>query len=72
MAGVVLNLAVRFGYDMLMPDGGVELFALCCTGVSLMLLQKFHFPIHYPVPLGAAAGVALKSEPVAKILAAVL
>jgi chromate transporter len=68
VVGVVLNLAVWFGHKVLMPDGGVDLFALGCTGVSLLLLQKFHFPIHYLVPLGAAVGVAIKSGPVARMI----
>ena len=70
VVGVVLNLAVWFGHKVLLPNGDVDFFALACTGISLLLLQKFHFPIHYLVPLGAAAGVAAKTEPVAKMLSA--
>ena len=57
MVGVVLNLAVWFGHKVILPDGGIDLFALIFAGVSLVLLQKFHLPFHYLVPLGAAAGV---------------
>jgi hypothetical protein len=32
-------------------------FALLSAGVALVLLQKFYVPVHYLVPLGAAAGV---------------
>jgi chromate transporter len=56
--GVVLNLAAWFGYKVILPDGGIDLFALITAVVSLVLLQKFHLPVHYLVPLGAAAGVS--------------
>jgi chromate transporter len=57
VAGVVLNLAVWFGYKVILPDAGLDLFALLSASVSLVLLQKFHLSVHYLVPLGAAAGV---------------
>ncbi|MEN8688826.1 MAG: chromate transporter [Desulfobacterales bacterium] len=57
VVGVVLNLAVWFGHKVFLPNGGLDLFALISAGVSLVLLQKFHAPVHYLVPLGAAAGV---------------
>ena len=57
VVGVVLNLAVWFGHKVILPDGGIDLFALISAGVSLVMLQKFHLPVHYLVPLGAAAGV---------------
>jgi chromate transporter len=57
VVGVVLNLAVWFGYKVILPNGGLDLFALGSAAVSLVLLQKFHFPIQYLVPAGAAAGV---------------
>ena len=57
VVGVVLNLAVWFGYKVILPNGGVDIFALISAAVSLALLQKFHLPIHYLVPIGAAAGV---------------
>ena len=60
VVGVILNLAVWFGYKVIWPDGGVDIFALVSAIVSLVLLQKFHFPIHYLVPLGAVAGVIMK------------
>jgi chromate transporter len=58
VVGVVLYLAVWFGLKVILPDAGVDFFALIAAGLSLLLLQKFHFPIHYLVPVGAAAGVA--------------
>ena len=57
VVGVILNLAVWFGYKVILPEAGVDGFALAAAIVSLVLLQKFHFPIQYLVPIGAAAGV---------------
>ncbi|MBA3030394.1 MAG: chromate efflux transporter [Desulfobacteraceae bacterium] len=57
VVGVILNLAVWFGYKVLLPDGGLDLFALVSAVCSLVLMQRFHWPIHYLVPLGAAAGI---------------
>ncbi|MFO7715142.1 chromate efflux transporter [Desulfosarcina sp.] len=57
VVGVVLNLAVWFGHKVIIPNGGIDLFALASAGISLLLLQKFHIPVHYLVPVGAAAGV---------------
>ncbi|MBI4774721.1 MAG: chromate efflux transporter [Deltaproteobacteria bacterium] len=57
VVGVVFNLAVWFGYKVILPNGSVDVFALASAGISLFLLQKFHVPIHYVVPAGAAAGV---------------
>jgi chromate transporter len=58
VVGVILNLAVWFGFKVILPEAGVDWFALVSAAVSLVLLQKFHFPIQYLVPIGAAAGVA--------------
>ena len=60
VVGVVLNLAVWFGHKVLLPNGGFDLFAIVSTVASLVLLQKFHFPIRYLVPIGAMAGVIWK------------
>ncbi len=58
VVGVILNLAVWFGYKVIWPTiGGFDFFALISASVSLLLLQKYHVPIQYMVPLGAAAGV---------------
>jgi len=57
VVGVVLNLAVWFGHRVILPKDGVDIFAVLSTAVSLVLLQKLHLPIHYLVPMGAAAGV---------------
>jgi chromate transporter len=60
VVGVVLNLAVWFGHKVISPDSGVDIFAAVSAVVSLALLQKFHFPIHYLVPMGAAVGIIWK------------
>ena len=59
VVGVVLNLGIWFGHKVILPkDGGLDGFALAATLVSLVLLQRFHFPVQYLVPLGALSGVA--------------
>jgi chromate transporter len=60
VVGVILNLAVWFGYKVILPEAGVDWFALVAAAVSLTLLQKFHFPVQHLVPIGAAAGVVWK------------
>ena len=61
VVGVILNLAVWFGQKVLLPDGfHPDLFAMGAAGLSLLLLQKYHFPVHYLVPLGALAGMVWK------------
>jgi chromate transporter len=60
VVGVILNLAVWFGAKVILPAAGIDGFALASTLVSLIVLQKFHFPIQYLVPIGAAAGIAWK------------
>ncbi|MFH0728314.1 MAG: chromate transporter [Pseudomonadota bacterium] len=57
VVGVILNLAVWFGYKVILPDSGIDFFAIIAAVVSLVLLQKFHMPVHYLVPVGAAAGI---------------
>ncbi len=57
VVGVVLNLAVWFGYKVILPSNGIDLFGLTSAVISLLLLQKFHLRIHYLVLVGAAAGV---------------
>jgi chromate transporter len=57
VVGVILNLAVWFGYKVILPDAGFDGFALVSAVASLVLLQKVHFPIQYLVPIGALAGI---------------
>ncbi len=61
VVGVVLNLAVWFGYKVFAPNGGIDPFALISSVLSLLLLQRFHLPIHYLVPIGAVTGVIWKT-----------
>jgi chromate transporter len=44
----------------MLPNGSPDIFAAASAVVSIALLQKFHFPIHYLVPIGAAAGIIWK------------
>jgi chromate transporter len=57
VVGVVLNLAVWFGHKVLLPDGDIDFFAVISAAASLVLLQKYHFPVQYLVPVGAVAGL---------------
>ncbi|MDF1590591.1 MAG: chromate efflux transporter [Desulfobacterales bacterium] len=57
VVGVILNLAVWFGLNIIFPNNGIDFFALISAVVSLALLQKFHLPIQYLVPAGAVTGV---------------
>ena len=61
VVGVVLNLAVWFGWKVMLPEGGsVDFFAAGAAAVSFVLLQKFHVPVQYMVLLGAVGGIALQ------------
>jgi chromate transporter len=61
VVGVVLNLAVWFGYKIILPDNSnPDFFALIMAAASLFFLQRFHVPIHYMVPLGALTGIVWK------------
>jgi chromate transporter len=63
VVGVILNLAVWFGLKVILPAAGFDAFALILAAASLVLLQKFHLPIHYLVPAGAVAGVIWRMIP---------
>lgn len=55
-----LNYWIKLGfisYKVILPNGGVDHFALISAAVSLALLQEFYLAIHYRVPIAAAAGV---------------
>lgn len=60
VVGVVLNLAVWFGYKIFFPESGMDGFAIVSACLSLLLLQKYHLPIQYMVPIGAVAGILWK------------
>ena len=57
VVGVMLNLAVWFGHKVILPNNEVDSFALVSAIVSLVLLQRFHLPIHFLVPVGAVIGI---------------
>jgi chromate transporter len=57
VVGVMLNLAVWFGLKVIWPDSALDFFTLVSAIVSLVLLQRFHMPIHFLVPLGAVIGI---------------
>jgi chromate transporter len=53
--GVVLNLAVWFGINVLIPAGrGIDWFALGVTAIAFLGMQRFKLDI-IPVVAGAAA-----------------
>ena len=58
VVGVIANLAVFFGGNVLFSDGGFDAFALAVAAISLILLQRFKVPIYLMVPIGAIAGMA--------------
>jgi len=57
VVGVIANLAVFFGGNVLFPHGGLDAFALILAAVSFVLLQRFKVPIYLMVPAGAVVGM---------------
>lgn len=61
VVGVVLNLALWFGYKVMLPQGtGPDIFAMASALVSLILILKYHIPLHYMVLLGALSGICFR------------
>ncbi len=61
VVGVILNLAVWFGFKIILPDSSSpDFFALIMAAASLFFLQRYQVPIHYIVPVGAATGIVWK------------
>ncbi len=60
VVGVILNLAVFFGGNVLFPEGlaSFDVFALVVAVVSFAALRRLKVPIYLMVPLGALAGMA--------------
>ncbi len=58
VVGVIANLAVFFGGNVLFSGGGLDAFALGLAAVSFVLLQRFKAPIYLMVPAGAIVGMA--------------
>lgn len=60
VVGVIANLALFFGSNVLFPAGGaLDVPALVLAIEALLLLRVFHFQIYWVVLLGAIAGMAL-------------
>jgi chromate transporter len=57
VVGVIANLAVFFGGNVLFSGGGIDAFALAVAAVSFILLQRFKAPIYLMVPAGAVVGM---------------
>jgi hypothetical protein len=55
--GVMLDLAVWFGLKVIWLNSAIDSFTLVSVIVSLVLLQRFHLPIHFLVPVGAVIGI---------------
>lgn len=60
VVGVIVNLGVFFGQKVLFPAPGVfDYFAMVLALASFGLALKFKIQMHYLVPVGALAGMAL-------------
>ena len=58
VVGVILNLAVFFGRQVLFPgDGGVDWFALVLAALAFVLAWRLRVPIHILVLVGAVIGM---------------
>lgn len=57
VVGVILNLAVWFGYKVIFPQNSLDAFALGILALALGLRLKYQVPVHYLVPLGALCGI---------------
>ncbi len=58
VVGVIANLAVFFGGNVLFSGGGLDAFALGLAAVSFVLLQRFKAPIYLMIPAGAIVRMA--------------
>ena len=54
--GVILNLAVFFGQNVLYPEDSLDFFALTLALVAFGILQRFRVQVYAIVIMGAAAG----------------
>jgi chromate transporter len=57
IVGVIANLAVFFGGNVLFPNGRFDAFALVLAAISFVLLYRFKAQIYLLVPAGAVAGM---------------
>jgi chromate transporter len=58
VVGVIANLAAFFGGRVLLPGGGLDVFALVLAIFSFVVLRRFRVPIYLVVPAGAVVGMA--------------
>lgn len=59
VVGVILNLAVWFGVQVIMPEAGVfHLFSMILATVCFVLLKRFGWDVLWVIAIGASAGVA--------------
>jgi chromate transporter len=63
VVGVILNLAVFFGLQVLFPGGAPDLFALALGVLAYLALWRLKWPVYVLVPLGALAGIAWTLRP---------
>lgn len=57
VVGVIANLAVFFASRVLLPNGGLDVFALVVAVISFVVLQRLKVPIYLLVPVGAVVGM---------------
>jgi chromate transporter len=57
VVGVIANLALFFGSNVLFPDGGFDWAALVLAVIAFLLLRFLRLQIYWVVPLGAVAGM---------------
>lgn len=57
IVGVILNLAVYFGLQVLLPGGRLDGFALAVGVAAYLALWRLKLPVYLLVPAGAAVGM---------------
>ena len=58
IVGVILNLAVFLGLQVLLPAGAPDFFALAMAVTAYLALWRLKLPVYCLVPAGATAGMA--------------
>ena len=58
VVGVILDLAVRFGHEALLPAGRLDAFAVLLAALAVVALVRFRLPPAAAVAAGALAGLA--------------
>jgi chromate transporter len=57
VVGVILNLGVVFGSAVLVPKGGVDVFAVGLAALALLVLVRWHVDVQWVVLGGVACGL---------------